>query len=88
MQTKYDAENPAALRRLVAEGVELRPFSRDIMAAAQRIAFEIMEENAAEDPAYRRVYTAWRAFREASFQWFGTAEQAYAEFAFGNTGTG
>jgi TRAP-type mannitol/chloroaromatic compound transport system substrate-binding protein len=95
MQTKYDAENPAALRRLVAEGVELRPFSRDIMAAAQRIAFEIMEENAeimeenaAEDPAYRRVYTAWKEFREASFQWFGTAEQAYADFAFGNTGTG
>ncbi|NNG15116.1 MAG: TRAP transporter substrate-binding protein [Gemmatimonadales bacterium] len=84
MQTKYDAENPAALRRLVAEGVQLRAFSRDIMAAAQRIAFEIMEENAAEDPAYRRVYTAWREFREASFQWFGTAEQAYADFAFGS----
>ncbi len=88
MQARYDAENPAALRRLIAEGVELRPFSDDIMAAAQRIAVEIMEEHAAQDATYRRVYTQWKEFREAVFQWFGTAEQAYAGFAFGGRGKG
>jgi len=88
MQAKYDAENPAALRRLLADGVELREFSDDIMGAAERIAFEIMEEHAAADATYRKVYTQWKAFRESAFQWFGTAEQAYAAFAFGRRARG
>src|SRR5215211_1485064 len=31
MMAKYDALNPAALRRLVAAGVQLRPFSRELL---------------------------------------------------------
>ncbi len=85
-QTKYDAENPKAVERLVAEGVQLRPFPNDIMEAAQRIAFEIMEENAAADATYRKILDHWKAFRTASNQWFGTCEQAYAAFAFRGVG--
>ena len=34
MQAKYDAGNPAALKRLVAAGAQLRPFSQPVMDAS------------------------------------------------------
>jgi TRAP-type mannitol/chloroaromatic compound transport system substrate-binding protein len=82
-QTIYDARNPAALERLIGEGVQLRPFSNDIMTAAREASNAIMEENASANPAYRKVYDAWRQFRDDSFRWFATAEQTYQDFAFG-----
>jgi len=33
MQAKYDARNPAALKRLVGTGAQLRPFSPEILDA-------------------------------------------------------
>jgi TRAP-type mannitol/chloroaromatic compound transport system substrate-binding protein len=42
-----------------------------------------MEENAAADATYRSIHDQWRQFRDNSFRWFGTSEQAYAAFAFG-----
>lgn len=80
MLTSYDAKNPQALQRLLASGVTMRPFPQDIMDAAQQTAFDIMEEQAAADATYNRVYTAFKQFREASYRWFNTTEQAYAAF--------
>src|SRR5947208_7385996 len=37
MVAKYDAVNPPALRRLVAAGVQLRPFPREIMEASYKV---------------------------------------------------
>src|SRR5918994_6801569 len=34
MQAKYDARNPAALRRLIGAGAQLRPFPQDLMDAS------------------------------------------------------
>jgi TRAP-type mannitol/chloroaromatic compound transport system substrate-binding protein len=82
-QTIYDAQNPAALQRLVEGGTQLRRFSEDIMRAAHSAANAIMEENAAADATYRSIHDQWRQFRDNSFRWFGTSEQAYAAFAFG-----
>jgi len=84
MQVRYDAKNPPALRRLVGEhGVQLRPFSTEIMEAAQAASNALLEENAAKDPSYRAIYESWKKFRGESFDWFGKAELAYASFAFG-----
>jgi TRAP-type mannitol/chloroaromatic compound transport system substrate-binding protein len=82
-QTIYDAQNPAALQRLVEGGTQLRRFSEDIMRAAQSASNAIIEENAAADATYRSIHDQWRQFRDNSFRWFGTSEQAYAAFAFG-----
>ncbi len=82
MQARYDQENPPALARLLEQGVQLKPFSKDIMSAARSAAEQILEENAAKDPGYRGVYDSWSAFRTDSFRWWSTAELAYASFAF------
>ena len=50
------------------------------MVAAQQAAEQILEENAAKDPAYAKIYTHWSKFRTEAVQWFGTAELTYAQF--------
>ena len=84
MLTSYDAKNPAALQRLVDEGVQLRRFSPEVLAAARAATEEMLEEEAAADPTYRRVYDAFRTFRQDSFRWFATTELAYSSFAYGD----
>ena len=85
MQAKYDAENPAALRRLVAQGAELKPFSRDIMQAAYKASFEVYDEIAAKNPRFKKVYESWKAFREDEFLWFRVAENPYENFVYQHT---
>ena len=82
MTARYDAVNPPALDRLLAAGISLRRFPDELLTASRRAAAELYEELAAGDPAYRRVYEAWRTVRDDSFRWFDTAERAYADFAF------
>ncbi len=82
MQARYDARNPAALARLLEQGVELKRFSNDILQAAETAAFELMEEAAAADATYNKVFTAWKKVRQEAFSWFGTGELAFAEYAF------
>lgn len=83
MQERYDALNPPALERLLQQGVQLRKFSDSIMVGAREASETLLDEEAAQDPEYRRILEHWRKFRKDAFRWFGTAELAYANFAFG-----
>ncbi|MCZ6597724.1 MAG: TRAP transporter substrate-binding protein [Planctomycetota bacterium] len=82
MQTRYDMWNPPALQRIVDGGVEIRPFSEDLLKAAAEAATQLMEDEAAADATYRKIYAAWKKARGELFRWFGTAELSYARFAF------
>ena len=82
IMARYDARNPGALRSLLDQGVELKRFSDDIMAAARTASFELYEELAAADATYNKIYTAWKEFREQSNRWFSASELAYTDFAF------
>lgn len=85
MLAKYDARNPAALKRLLEKGVKLHPFSEEIMSAARREMDEKFADLSGKDPAYSKVFSHWSRFREETFRWFGSAEQAFARFAFAST---
>jgi TRAP-type mannitol/chloroaromatic compound transport system substrate-binding protein len=83
MLARYDAENPKALARLVNDhGVTLRRYSDDILEAAWRESNAYLEEQAAADATFRRVYESWRDFRQVAFPFFAGNEQAYSSFAF------
>lgn len=84
MLANYDAKNPAALERLLAQGVQMRPFSQDIMLAAEKVSFEIMHELAGKDAGYRKVFEAWQQFRTSSNRWFSYPEASFAAFSFKN----
>jgi TRAP-type mannitol/chloroaromatic compound transport system substrate-binding protein len=84
---RYDAANPAALERLVTEhGVQLRPFSGEILEAAWRETAGYLEDQAAGDPTFRRIHEAWKQFRDQSFSYFSGNELVYAQFAFPRVG--
>jgi TRAP-type mannitol/chloroaromatic compound transport system substrate-binding protein len=82
MQARYDALNPLALDRLLGEGVQLRAFGDDILTAARTTSLELMEQDAAKDAGYRKIYEGWKAFRDVTHRWWGAAELAYAQFAY------
>ena len=80
MVAKYDAVNPAALRRLVAAGVQLRPFPREIMQASWKAANELYVETSASNPRFKKVYDQWVKFRDEEILWFRVAEQNFDQF--------
>ena len=80
MQAKYDAVNPAALKRLIGNGVKLMPFSNDIMAACYKAANELYAEISAKNAKFKKVFDAWQKFRDEQIQWFSVAENRFDNF--------
>jgi TRAP-type mannitol/chloroaromatic compound transport system substrate-binding protein len=80
MLAKYDAANPAALRRLVGSGVQLRPFPQDVLQAAYNATNQVFDETAAGNPRFKKVYDSWRNFRNDQVLWFRVAEQNFDSF--------
>ena len=80
MMAKYDTLNPQALKRLIANGVKLRPFSNEIMAACYKTSNEVAAEISAKNPEFKKVYEAMVKFRNDQVQWFSIAENRYDNF--------
>ncbi len=79
---RYDAVNPPALRRLVAGGAKLRPYPRAIMEACEKAAYELYEELLSKSAHWKRVYPAWKKFRDDQFLWARVAELTYENYLF------
>jgi TRAP-type mannitol/chloroaromatic compound transport system substrate-binding protein len=79
-QAKYDARNPAALRRLIAAGAQLRPFSQPVMEACLKAANEVYTETSAKNPDFKKVYDNMVAFRNDEYLWWQVAEYSYDTF--------
>ena len=82
MPAKYDSQNPDALRRLVASGTKLSPYSREIMEASEKAAYELYDELMSKSEHWKRVYPAWKKFRDDQFLWFRVAESTYDNYVF------
>ena len=82
MMAKYDAQHPAALRRLVASGTQLRPFPKPVMEAAEKATFQLYEELKGKSKHWASVYPGWKKFRDEQFLWFRVAESTYENYSF------
>ncbi|MBR2119030.1 MAG: TRAP transporter substrate-binding protein [Pseudomonadota bacterium] len=80
MQARYDAYNPPALKRLVASGTQLRPFSAAIMDASLKAANEVYAETSATNPNFKKLYEAMAAFRNDQYTWWQVAEYGFDSF--------
>jgi TRAP-type mannitol/chloroaromatic compound transport system substrate-binding protein len=80
MQAKYDAANPAALKRLVAAGAQLRSFPQPVMEASFRAANELYAETAAANTDFKTVHDAVVAFRSDQYLWWQVAEYGFDSF--------
>jgi TRAP-type mannitol/chloroaromatic compound transport system substrate-binding protein len=80
LQGRYDARNPAALRRLVAAGTQLRPFSQAIMEACLKASNEVNAEASASSADYKKIWEAIHAFRNEEYFWWQVSEFTYDNF--------
>jgi TRAP-type mannitol/chloroaromatic compound transport system substrate-binding protein len=80
MTGKYDAQNPAALRRLVAQGVQVRPFPQAVMETCYKAAHELYAEIAGKNAWFKRFLDNVTAFRGEEYLWFQIAEYSFDTF--------
>lgn len=82
MTARYDANNTAALRRLVAGGAQLRAFPRAVLEACHKAAHDLYAELAAKHADFGKIYAAWSRFRDDQYLWFRVAENSYENFVY------
>ncbi len=82
MPAKYDAQNPAALRRLIGSGTKIHPFPRSVLEAAEKASYELYEELKAKSKHWARVYPEWKKFRDEQYLWFRVAESTFDNYSF------
>ena len=80
MAAKYDLQNPAALRRLVAAGTQLRPFSQEVMEACFTAANQLYGEISARNADFKKIIDAMQATRSEQYLWWQVAEFTYDAF--------
>jgi TRAP-type mannitol/chloroaromatic compound transport system substrate-binding protein len=80
MAARYDVLNPAAMRRLIAAGTQLRAFPRDVLQASYRASQELFAELGAQNPRFKRLHEHWDRFRTEQVQWARVAEDSLANF--------
>ncbi|TKD14618.1 twin-arginine translocation signal domain-containing protein [Rhodobacter capsulatus] len=80
MLQKYDYKNPVALKSLVANGAQLRPFSQEILEACFNAAQDVYAEMTATNPGFKKIYDSMVAFRADHYLWTQVAEYNYDTF--------
>ncbi|WGD30567.1 TRAP transporter substrate-binding protein DctP [Ancylobacter sp. WKF20] len=77
MLAKYDARNPAALRRLVAAGAQLRPFPQSFIDASYTATTELYAEIGAKNAGFKKIMDSLLAFRNEEYLWWQVGEYPY-----------
>ncbi|WP_420133247.1 TRAP transporter substrate-binding protein [Rhodopseudomonas sp.] len=80
MAARYDMQNPTALKRLVASGTQLRPFSNEILDACLKATNELWGEISAKNPDFKKAIEAMQAYRSDQYLWWQVAEYPYDSF--------
>ena len=80
MQAKYDARNSAALKRLVAGGTKLFRFPKDVMDTAFKESMALYSELSATNPAWKKIYEDFSAFRRDVNLWFRFTEAGFDDY--------
>jgi TRAP-type mannitol/chloroaromatic compound transport system substrate-binding protein len=80
MQAKYDAGNPQALKRLVANGAQLRPFPQPVMEAFYKATKDTYDDTVSKNPDFKKVLDSMVAFRGDEYLWWQVAELGFDAF--------
>lgn len=80
LTARHDARNPAALRRLVGAGAQLRAFPQEVLEAAYKAASDLCSELSAGNADFKTLWDSIRAFRGEEYLWFQVAEYTFDNF--------
>lgn len=80
MQAKYDSRNPAALKRLVGSGLQLKPFPKEVGDAAFKASNELFAELVAKNPKWAKIYNSFVKFRDDGILWSRFSDGAFDNY--------
>lgn len=80
MQAMYDARNPAALKRLVANGTKVLALPKSVMDEAFKEAMALYDELSKSNPNWKKVYTDYRNFQRDANLWFRFTEARFDSY--------
>ena len=80
MAARYDMQNPTALKRLVAGGTQLRPFTNEVLEACLKATNELWTEISAQNADFRKSIDAMQAYRSDEYLWWQVAEYTFDTF--------
>jgi TRAP-type mannitol/chloroaromatic compound transport system substrate-binding protein len=83
MLEKYDSVNPAALKRLMANGTELRAFPQAVMDASYKATQDHLNELAEKSPLFKRTKDSHDAYMKELLFYTQIAENYYDNFLLG-----
>jgi TRAP-type mannitol/chloroaromatic compound transport system substrate-binding protein len=80
LTAKYDAYNARSIKRLVANGAQLRPFSPEILDASFKATNELYAEIGAKNERFKKLHDSMMAFRLEQYQWDQVCEATYDNY--------
>ncbi|WP_319799591.1 TRAP transporter substrate-binding protein [Lichenihabitans sp. PAMC28606] len=80
MLARYDARNPAALKRLVVSGAQLRAFPQDVLEAAFKTTNDVLHDIADGNPHFKAVLDSTVNFRSEEYLWWQVGEYTFDNF--------
>jgi len=80
VRAQYDAANPAALKRLVMGGAQLRLFPQEVLESCYRATNNLYAELSAQNAKFKTVADCYMAFRSDQYLWWQVAEYPFDNF--------
>ena len=80
MTAKYDAWNPIALKKLVAEKTQLKPFPKAVMDAGFKASMEVFAEHEAKSAEFKTIHQSMRAFQRDQILWNRFSEYPFNQY--------
>ena len=83
MLPEFEAKNNAALRELIdVHNVQLKEFPKEVVKELRKLSTEVLEEQAAADPMFKKVYDAFLAFQKNIHAWNKLTEEPYQQLKY------
>jgi TRAP-type mannitol/chloroaromatic compound transport system substrate-binding protein len=81
---EFEAQNGAALEELITKhNVDLQMFPEEMLKQLHKLSNEVLEEEAAKDPASKKVHEAFKKFKKQVGPWGTISEMPYYDYLFG-----
>ena len=80
MIEKYDSVNPVALKRLIANGTELRAFPPAVMEASYKATQDYLVETAEKSPLFKKTKESHDAYMKEVLFYTQIAENYYDNY--------
>ncbi len=80
MTARYDYLNPPAMKRLIAKGTQLRPFSAEILEASFKAANDVYADMGKRNARFKKILDSIMAFHRESYSWWQVCELPFDSF--------